>query len=181
MSWDAGKVGSDVMLEQDNTVATCNKPSGGGMSGAIGKDPFDPFQRESHTCTFEILRATNWMALGVAESTVSAEDFTTVGEHIVLRSSGQVHVRGQNVPCHEESRLCDGDLVRIDVDFSSGHIWFHKNGVEFFKSEIAKDRALYPYISSCLGASVRIQQAGPPNCCPCIYPTRPTAAVMESK
>jgi hypothetical protein len=162
MSWDAGKVGSDVLLEQDNTVATCNKPNGSGMSGAIGKDSFDPSQQESHTCTFEILKATEWMALGVAESTVRAEGFTTGGEHMVVRSSGQVHVRGVNVPCREESRLIDGDILRIDINFSSGAIWFRKNGIELCKSDIAKDRILYPYIASCLGASVRIQQADCP-------------------
>ena len=154
--WSEVRKNVEVELLSNNAIAKCNKGSGMGMSGVLGKEKLDPNKQSKHSLTFEILKVSSYFAIGVAGSSAILDSYDDDGEHIVLRSSGEIRAFGRSIAYNGQTALQEGDTVRIDVDFDSKKVTFSLNGTETIRVQLQTQQVLYPYFSACLGASVEL-------------------------
>ena len=155
--WDADMKGRDVELLNNKTVAICNRGSGMGMSGVLGKDCLDLAQQPTHSVSFEVLKTSKYFALGVADASVMLDQYNDDGNQIVIRSTGEIRAYGKSIiPVCNQAPIQEGDTLRIDVDFPAKEITFILNGAEISRIRRQSQTALFPFFSACLGASVNL-------------------------
>lgn len=150
--WSAENKGIEVILSDGNTIATCNKGSGMGMSGVLGKLGLESIMQ--FQC--QLLKVSSNMAIGVAEASTSVERYDDDAKKTVIRSTGEICAYGKTIFTSRHTQIREGDHIQIEFNSTTCNVAFYVNGDELFNLGIESAKSLRPYFSGCLGASIVI-------------------------